>query len=305
LNLLNPIIASVNLLVVFFFFIASGHAQRPLEPDPPMVCDSCDEWNGRHEPFRVFGNTYYVGVAGLSAVLLTSEAGHILLDGGLPQSAPLIDANIRKLGFNLKDVRLLLTSHEHYDHVGGVASLQRASGAEVAASAAAADALKSGMPTKEDPQYLLGREFAYPPVKNVRVIVEGETLRVGDLSITAVFTPGHTPGGTSWTWRSCEGARCLNMVYADSLNAVSATEYKFSEHKAYTDRFRRSMAAVQTLPCDILLSVHPDNSRMWDKVRQRQATDGAADPFVDTNACRAYADRASQSLDQRLQDEAK
>lgn len=285
--------------------IAFAQAPPPFQADKPIVCGACDGWNGKLEPFRVFGNTYFVGTLNLGSVLITSAKGHILIDGGLPQSAPIIDENIRKLGFNIKDVRLLLTSHEHYDHVGGVASLQRASGAEVAASPAAAEALKSGVPTKEDPQYSLGREFAYSPVKNVRVIGDGETLRVGDLSMTAIFTPGHTPGGTSWTWRSCEGARCLNLVYADSLNSVSAAEYKFSEHKAYTDRFRQSMAAVQKLPCDILLSVHPDNTRMWDKVRQRQTTDGRGDPFVDTNACRAYAEAASKSLDKRLQDEAK
>ena len=283
--------------------MAFGQVPSPFQPDKPIVCSACDDWNGRREPFRVFGDTYFVGTANLGSVLITSAKGHILIDGGLPQSAPLIDENIRKLGFNLKDVRLLLTSHEHYDHVGGVASLQRASGAEVAASAAAAEALKSGVPTKEDPQYSLGREFAYPSVKNVRVIVDGETLRVGDLSTTALFTPGHTPGGTSWTWRSCEGSRCLNVVYADSLNSVSSPEYRFSQHKAYVDAFRRSIAAVQKMPCDILLSVHPDNSQMNQKLERRRA--GGSDPLIDANACRAYADRASQSLDKRLQDEAK
>ena len=109
-------------------------AQAPpaFNADPPKVCDACDEWNKPRAPYKVFGNTYYVGTAGLSSVLVTSPAGHILLDGGLAQSASLIDRSIKTLGFATADVRYILASHGHYDHVGGVAALQRASGARVA-----------------------------------------------------------------------------------------------------------------------------------------------------------------------------
>ena len=121
-------------------------------------------WNAAHEPFRVFGNTYYVGVAGLSSVLVASDQGLILLDGGLPQSAPLIDASIRKLGFRTEDVRLILNSHTHYDHAGGIAALQRVSGAIVAASASGARAIESGGPPADDPQYAFGKEAnRFPP----------------------------------------------------------------------------------------------------------------------------------------------
>ena len=153
----------------------------------------------------MFGNTYYVGTAGLGAVLVTSAAGHVLLDGALPQSAPRIDASIRKLGFRTEDVRLILNSHAHYDHAGGIAALARQSGATVAASASGARAIETGEPTKDDPQYAFGREAnGFPPVEGVRVVADGETLRVGDVAITAHYTPGHTPGATTWTWRSCE-----------------------------------------------------------------------------------------------------
>src|SRR4051794_10167716 len=172
----------------------------PLNADPAKKCESCAAWNAVQEPFRVFGNTYYVGVAGLSSVLVASDKGLILLDGALPQSAPLIDASIRKLGFRTEDVRLIVNSHAHYDHAGGIAALQRASGAIVAASASGARAIESGQTPADDPQHAFGNEAnRFPAVKRVKVVADGETLRVGDLAVTAHLTPGHTSGSTTWT----------------------------------------------------------------------------------------------------------
>ena len=281
---------------------ASALAQQPaLQPDKPKVCDSCDDWNARREPFRVFGNTYYVGVEGLSSVLITSDKGHVLVDGGLPQTAARIDESIRALGFKLQDVRLIVVSHEHYDHVGGVAALQRASGAPVAASPVAARALRAGAPAREDPQFGYGDFMNFPAVANVREVRDGETLRVNDLAITAHHVPSHTPGSTAWSWRSCEAARCLDVVYTDSLNAVSSPDYKFSANQEVVEQFRKSIATVRGLPCDILLSVHPNSSNTFEKLKRR--SDGAADAFVDKAGCRAYADTAAKVLEERLQTE--
>ena len=275
-------------------------AGRPTwHPDPPIPCDACAEWNAPRPPFRVFGNTYFVGPAGLGSVLVTSDAGHVLLDGALPQSAALIDANIRALGFRTEDVRVIVNSHAHFDHAGGIAALQRASGATVAASPAGARALERGEPVPEDPQF---GGSAFPRVKKVRVVADGETLRVGALALTARFTPGHTPGSTAWTWRSCEGARCLDVVYADSLNAVSAPDFRFSgdaTHPSVVETFRRSIATVEGLPCDILLAVHPSFADMDRKLAAR-AQGAASDPFVDPGACRVYAANARQALERRL-----
>ena len=274
-----------------------------LRPDPPKICDACDAWNRPLAPFQVFGNTYYVGTEGLSAVLVTSERGHVLLDGALPQSAPLIERNIRALGFHLADVRLIVNSHAHYDHSGGIAALQRASGAEVAASAWGARVLETGEPTPDDPQHGFGRDAtAFPPVAKVRSVRDGETLRVGDLAITARLTPGHTPGSTTWTWKSCAGTRCLDVVYADSLNAVSASGFRFTAKPELIESFRRSIAAVAALPCDILLSVHPGFSRLEQKLARRQANP-KVNAFVDAGACRAYAADAAKRLEQRLAEE--
>nr|AIA13505.1 L1_beta_lactamase [uncultured bacterium] len=272
-------------------------------PHPPMKCSSCDEWNAVREPFRVFGNTSFVGTAGLGAGLITSKDGHILLDGGLPQTAESIDRSVRALGFKTADIKLILNSHAHYDHAGGIAAIQRASGATVASSPSGAQALERGEPTDDDPQFAFGRAAnAYPRVSKVRVVADGETLRVGELAIVAHFTPGHTPGSTTWTWRSCEGERCVNLVYADSLNAVSAPSFRFTDHKERLAAFRKSIATVANLPCDIILTVHPETSGLGDKFRRR-GDKPAVDPFIDPEGCWKYAAAATTTLDKRLAEE--
>jgi metallo-beta-lactamase class B len=283
-------------------------AQGGLVPDAPATCASCDEWNEPREPFRLFGNTYYVGPRGLSSVLIASSAGHILLDGGLPQSAPRIDRSIRALGLRIEDVKLILNSHAHYDHAGGIAALQRVSGATVATSARGAEALRRGEPTADDPQFAFGSaENRFPPVARVKEVRDGEVLRVGDLAVTAHATPGHTPGSTTWSWQSCEGSRCLHVVYADSLNAVSAPGFRFGgegTRPGLVETFRRSIEKVAGLPCDIIIAVHPGFTDIDGKLARRTATTGAADPFVDADGCRAYAADAARRFDARLSEEA-
>lgn len=276
--------------------------RAPFKSDPPKICPRCPEWNAPLDPFRVFGNTYYVGTAGLSSVLITSERGHILLDGGLPQSAEEIDRHIRRLGFRTEDVRLIVNSHAHYDHAGGIHALAAASGATVAASASGADALKRGENTTDDPQYGFGHDSnEFPRVGKVRVVKDGDVLRVGPLAITAHMTPGHTPGSTTWTWKSCEGARCLDIVYADSINAVSAPDFKYSSDPPRVAAFRRSIALVAALPCDVMVSVHPEFTNLVDKIARKAR--GDADAFIDSQGCRTYAADAAQMLDRRLAQE--
>jgi len=279
---------------------------KPPEVDPPAVCDSCEEWNQPQAPFRMHGRSYYVGVRGLSAVLIQTSEGLILLDGGLPQSAPLIEGNIRSLGFKVEDIRLIVNSHAHYDHAGGIARLQRDTGAVVAASAAGAAALKSGMPVPDDPQFGKdGKEGAFPRVSAVRVVKDEEELRIGDTAITAHLTPGHTPGSTAWTWKSCEAGSCLDMVYADSLTPVSLDAFRFTGDKTHPDvsgTFRRSIATVEALPCDIMLSTHPGASGLFERLKRRESSP-TRDPLIDKQACRAYAATARKNLEQRLQTE--
>jgi metallo-beta-lactamase class B len=266
-----------------------------------------DNWNTPQTPFRIFGNTYYVGTAGLSAILIASDAGHILIDGALPDSAPLIEANVRALGFQLRDIRLILNSHEHFDHAGGLAALQRATGARVVASPSAARALQQGHPTPEDPQYRSSLKAPYPAVKNAETIADGTALRVGPLTITPHFTPGHTPGATTWSWRSCEGTRCVDIVYADSLTPVSDDGFKFTgdeKRSSIVDVFRRSIARVAELPCDVILAPHPEFIALSNKL-MRLKERPEVNPFIEDNACRSFAAAARKRLEQRIAGEKK
>ena len=281
-----------------------------LVPDPAMACGACAEWNQPRAAFKLFGNTYFVGTQGLSSVLIATDAGLVLIDVALPQSAPLIDANIKALGLRTTDIKYILTSHAHYDHVGGVASMQRYTGATVLSSASGAQALRLGHPVPEDPQFGTAPTDSFPKVtERLQVVKDGEKITLGKTIITAHYTPGHTPGATTWTWQSCEGARCLNMVYVDSLTAVANDGFRYTAVPGLVDSYRASMHKVAALPCDVLVSTHPSATGMDAKVAARAkagvAPGAQGDPFVDAGACKALAQVSLKGLDDRVATESK
>jgi metallo-beta-lactamase class B len=260
-------------------------------------------WSAEQKPFQIFGNTYYVGTKGLSSILITSKEGHILIDGTLPTSAQAIVAHVRALGFRIEDVKLMLNTHVHYDHAGGMAELQKLSRARVAASAPTAKVLASGEAADDDPQF--GQLPKIASIADVQVIKDLEELRVGNLVVTAHFTPGHTPGGTSWTWRSCERQKCFNIVYADSLNPISVKGYLYSDPKRLPNgaaQLEHSYSVLGGLACDILLTPHPELSGLLEKLARREAR-AANDPFIDASACRNYVQISREKLAQRIADE--
>jgi len=278
--------------------LASGQTAAPASS-----CDACAEWNRPQRPFRVYGNTYYVGPRGLTSILITSKSGHVLLDGALPESVPQIVANIRSLGFRVEDVKLIVNTHVHFDHGGGISELQRLSGAKVAASPWSVEVLTKSGVGKGDPQF-----GSIPPVALVpraESLRDGQTLRVGDIKLKAHFTPGHTPGGTSWTWESCEGGRCLNLVYSDSMTPVSAEGFRFTDSREYPAAvrdFEKSFTFLRSTPCDILLTSHPDASGLWQRLEGRERGE-RPDPMVSPNACKELAGRAAEQLRRRLESE--
>jgi metallo-beta-lactamase class B len=287
-------------MFAFLLALATATAASPAADETPIQCSHCAEWNAPQAPFRLYGNSWYVGTGGLSSVLIDTGNGLILLDAGLPQSAAEIAAHVRALRHDVREIRWILVSHGHFDHVGGVAALQRMSGARVAASARNAEALRLGGPVQDDPQF--GYHSTFPAVKTVVPIADGGSITLGNVVLTAHATPGHTPGATSWSWRSCEGARCLDLVYADSTTAIAADGFRYSGAPAQVAAFRRGLDTLATLPCDVLVTPHPSASRLFERVAAREA--GDADALIDPNACRAYADGGRRGLDARLLDEA-
>ncbi|MFL6734152.1 MAG: subclass B3 metallo-beta-lactamase [Sphingomicrobium sp.] len=272
----------------------------PIETAGPAFAATCkgseDDWEKRAPPVRIHANVYLVGTCGISSILITGTDGHILIDGGTEAGAELIAENIRRLGFKLTDVKYLLHSHEHFDHVGGIARLQQLTGAELVASADAARVFQTGAAGSGDPQ--AGMHGPFPAARVDRVIKDGEAVRLGNLSLTAAATPGHTPGALSWHWGSCDGGVCRQIVYADSLSPISRDDYRFSDHPAYFAAFRTSLRKVAALDCDILLTPHPSASNMSARMAGKAA-------LTDTEACRNYAAVKSKALDERLATEAK
>lgn len=268
----------------------------------PSRCHSCAAWNVPHTPARIYGSTYYVGTRALSSILVTSDSGDILIDGTLAMSAPQIMANIRALGFRAEDIKFILNSHAHFDHAGGIAAIQRASHAAVAASPWSAATIERGASDSADPQF--GIDLPFPPVPSVRVIRDGETIRVGPLALTAHFTPGHTPGGTSWTWVACEQDRCLNMLYADSQTAVSADGFLFTRNSTYPTApadFAHGLATLAQLPCDVLMTTHPDASHLIERLAARDS--GRVADLRDPALCKAYVVRARAAVLERFASE--
>ena len=266
-------------------------------PACPADATVMEGWNDRAPPRRVFGNTWYVGTCGLTALLVTSEQGHVLIDGATEPAGPLIEANIRALGFDPGDVKYLLNSHEHFDHAAGLAYLQGATGAPLLVRAPAVVSLRTGTRDRSDPQQLEPQP-AIPPVARVEAIGDGHVVRVGPLALTAHATPGHTPGGTSWTWRSCEEGRCLDLAYTDSVSAISDDEYRYLDHPDMVAAFRQSLDTLAALPCELHIAPHPLASDLFARL---EGAPGMS--LVDPGACERYARTGRANLEKRLADE--
>lgn len=261
--------------------------------DAPIDCKQCAEWNRPQAPFNVHGNTWYVGTGGLGAVLIDSGDGLLLLDGGLPQSAAVIAANIKAAGFDPADIAFIGLSHAHYDHAGGLAALQRLSGAGVYAGTAAAESIRKGAVLPSDPQYGEGRTGqTYPAVPDAVGVIDGWEYSLGDVTIRAIATPGHTLGGTSWTWKSCEEGQCLDIVYVDSLTPVSRPGYRYSD--GLSEILGETIARIADLDCDIMLSTHDASFGLHDKLAVGR------EAFVDPDACRRTAAKTRTYLAERL-----
>jgi metallo-beta-lactamase class B len=250
---------------------------------------------GPAEPFRIAGNLYYVGATDVAAFLITGPEGHVLLDGGYPTTARLIMESVAKLGFDIKDVKVLLNSEPHPDHGGGLAVLQQASGAQLWASDWSADSLAHG---GDDPDSFLPLRtliwmgvLGYPAPRVDHRFKDGDTIRVGPIAMTAHVTPGHTRGCTSWSFPVHEGDRVLNVVSACDLGVLASTTYP--EQSA--DR-ERSIRVLRGLPADIWVTCH---ARWWGRYRKFVASTTAKNPvdaFIDPDGYRAYLDAAEVEL---------
>lgn len=294
-----------HLFVVAALFAGVAAPAAPPSPTPPLrpapftahqaQCTGRDGWSDPAPPIRIFANVYDVGTCGITVLLIAGDDGAIVIDGATAEAAPIVASNIRRLGLPLSAVKLLLSSHEHADHAGGLRELKRRTGARMVAIAAARAPLESGVMAVGDPQRENGRP-SFRGVRVDRVVRDGEVVRLGALRLTAHATPGHAPGGTSWSWQACDGRICHNVVFADSLSAVSTDRYRFSDHTARVRALKASFATIASLRCDLIITPHPSASNLYARFA------GEA-PLIDSQGCANLSVTSAAKLEERLRKE--
>jgi metallo-beta-lactamase class B len=241
-------------------------------------------WRQPVAPVRIADHTWHIGTANLTALLVVTDDGTILIDGGLPQAADMLLAHMQTLGVAPGDLELVLSTQAHADHVGPFAAIKRATGARVAASAESAWLMAHG--GSDDIHF--GDGILYPPVQADRVIRDGEVVALGGMQLTAHAMPGHTPGSTAWTWTDTRDGKPVRIAYVDSLTAPDYQVHDNPRYPRLAEDFRRSFDVVRALPCDVLVTPHPDFSG-WNYA-------DAANPHPKPTTCAAYADTAEARL---------
>jgi metallo-beta-lactamase class B len=251
-------------------------------------------WNQPVEPFTVIGNLHYVGANEITSFLVTTEQGHILLDGGFVETAPQILANIRKLGFRPEDVKVLINSQAHFDHAGGFAELKRVTGARLLVMEGDAEQVARGGLG----DFAFGDSLPFPAVQPDRVLHDGEVVALGGTTLKAVRTPGHTRGCTTWTMTASDHGRAFRVVFVCSTTAPG---YRLSGNAAYpeiADDFRRSFRILEGLPCDVFLASHGSFFHLEEKTKRLRSGDALA--FVDPEGYRKFLAATHASFDRQL-----
>jgi metallo-beta-lactamase class B len=256
-------------------------------------------WNRPFPPYRVLDDIYYVGTNKIAQFLIATSAGLILLDSGFEASVPQLQENIATVGFHYSDIKLILTSHAHIDHVQAHALIRRQTGARVVASSRDAPLIEHG--GKGDPLY--DGVYAWTPCPVDRRVGDRETVTLGSTTLTAHLTPGHTLGALTWTMQVVEGGRTLDVVFFPSANINPGVHLLDPpNYPGITQDFERSFATWKSLKCDVFLADHGDFYDMAEKyARLRRGV--TPNPFIDPNGYRKFVDDAEQRFRDRLADE--
>ena len=269
-------------------------ATRPAaSADIAAACGTRDGWSEPAPPAHIFDKSWFVGTCGITVVLIETRAGLVLIDSGPLEAVPHVLANVRALGFDPKEIKWLLVTHEHFDHVGGIAAIQRETGARLAVGPFIADAIRSGRASADDPQAAWLEKYPMAPARVDQVLRDRGKFEFGGVYITAHATPTHTSGSTSWVWHGCAGRVCRTIALADSANAISADGYRFTDHPKRVASARYGLDRIAALPCDILITPHPSSSNLFERLSGKA-------PLSDRRACRLYAEAGRERLNQRL-----
>ncbi|ATQ42191.1 subclass B3 metallo-beta-lactamase [Caulobacter mirabilis] len=232
-------------------------------------------WTQPTEPFHLADNLYYVGSAGLSAWLLTTPKGHILIDAPMAENVPAIEANIRKLGFRVEDVKILLNSHAHFDHAAGLAAIKRDSGAQLAAAAGDVQQLQTGTYVGVETR----ADLKFPPVKVDRVLKDGDTVSLGGVTLTARVTAGHSPGCTTWAFPLKVDGRTRQALYYCSTSVALNRLAPKPQYPGIVDDYRKTFRTLEATKADVFLAPHAEQFDLAEK--RARLKPGRPNPFVD------------------------
>ena len=252
------------------------------------------KWNQPVKPFKVIGNVYYVGATEVSSYLITTSEGHILLDSGFLETVPQIQKNVAQLGFRFQDIKILLNSHAHSDHAGGMARLKELTGAKLMVSEGDVAQLARG--GKDDPNF--GDRFLFPPVTVDRTLRDGDTVKLGDVVLTARLTPGHTKGCTTWTMKVRDGVKLYDVVFVGSTTAPG---YKLVGNDKYPDivqDYERTFSLLKNLPVDIYLAAHGSAFDLLEKMKL--VGQSPQNPFIDRPGYKRLITRTERQFREEL-----
>jgi metallo-beta-lactamase class B len=277
------------LLLLVLPLLSAGLAHAQADP-------TSRSWNQPVEPYRIAGNLYYVGASDITSFLISTPAGLILIDGGFAETVPIIRENVRKLGFRMEDVKILLNSHAHFDHAGGLAELKKIAGVGLVASAEDAALLARG--GRGD--HVFDDQFPYEPVTADRILTDGYEVALGGTTLIAHLTPGHTKGCTTWTMKVKEGGKSYDVVFVCSTSILPGA--KLIDNPKYpkvAEDFAKTFQTLKSLPCDIFLAPHASFYNGLDKA-ERLRKGATKNPFIDPKGYKAYLERGEKAFHERL-----
>ncbi len=267
-------------------------------PAPALTPD-----NQPVEPFRIADNVYYVGSSDIASYLITTRDGHILIDAGYESTEPQIEANIARLGFTLRDVKILLNTQAHYDHAAGFARMKQRTGAQLMISERDAPIIETG--GKGD-FILTDVKYRFPPVRVDRRLRDGDQVRLGEATLTARLTPGHTKGCTTWTFDASDRGRSYKVVVLCGLTILEGTKVTgMPDYPTIQSDYERTFEVLKRMPVDIFLGAHAGYYGGAEKARRLRTDPAAANPFVDPDGFRRFVDGAEQRFRDRLAAERK
>ena len=285
-------IRTLNLIVILaaLFVAPLTHAEStPVQP----------AWTTPIAPFRIADNLYYVGSKDLASYLIVTPKGDILINSSLPSSPALIEKSIAQLGFHLRDVKILLISHAHFDHDAGSAELLRLTHAKYMVMDADVPVVESG--GRKDFAY---PDDHYPPAHVNRVLHDGDQVRLGDAVLTAHKTPGHTRGCTTWTMQASLDGKPRNVVIVGSWNVNDG--FRLVDHPGHPASypgiaadFQHTFEVLNSLPCDIFLGAHGSYFNMLAKLDRAKSAAGAS-VWIDPDGYKAAVAERQQAFETEL-----